>query len=373
MRILFVVPTLKCGGLERVASVLSSAWVCEDGVSVTLVTLDSKVPFYELDEGVVLVQSPATVDSGPPFWKLFKKWFWLRRVARKASPDVVLSFGERYNAFVIGCLGGLRSKRGQNVPICVGNRTTPHTSLIGVRGWINPIAYRRAALVFVQTERSRDILRAKYRDVRMVVLPNPISDPLADVGAGVDYSQEAIVSVGSFTGQKNQAALVRVFASLADDFPTWRLVFAGAGPKAGEAQQLAASLGVGERVVFLGNQDDIGRVHLQGSIFGFTSLLEGYPNALAEAMRSGLAAVAFDCDTGPADIITHGETGFLVPPSDETALADYLRRLMSDRALREGLGSAARRQTIHLDTPIVARRYLEYLRGVVTSEANSDK
>ena len=365
MRILFVVPSLKCGGLERVASVLSSAWVREDGVSVTLVTLDCKAPFYALDGAVVLVPSPATVDSGPPYWKLFKKWFWLQRVARQASPDVVLSFGERYNAFVLGCLGGLTSTSGQRVPVCVGNRTTPHTSLVGVRGWVNPKAYRRAAVVFVQTERSREMLRAKYRDVRMVVLPNPIPDPLARATAGVDYSQEAIVSVGSFTGQKNQVALLRMFASLADDFPTWRLVFAGAGPKAGEAEQLAKSLGLAHRVAFLGNQEDVAQVHLQGSIFGFTSLLEGYPNALAEAMRSGLASVAYDCETGPADIITHGETGYLVPPGDESAFSGYLRQLMASRPLRERMGSAARGQTVHLDTAIVAQQYLAVFRGVV--------
>jgi len=362
MRILFIVPSLKCGGLERVASVLSNVWAHEDSVSLTLVALDSKKPFYKLDRSITVIQASANVDDGPSLWKALKKWYWLRRLVDRTSPSIVLSFGERYNAFIIGCLAGLRSSSGSYIPICVGNRTAPQTSLVGLRGLINPIAYRRTALVFVQTERAREMLRTRYQNVRMVVVPNPIPDPLASSEAHIDYRQKVIVNVGSFTGHKNQAALIRIFASLQAEFPDWRLVFAGAGPREEEARALANAVGLENRIAFLGNVEDIAQVHLKGSIFAFTSLLEGYPNALAEAMRSGLASVAFDCDTGPADMITHGETGFLVKLNADLDFAAQLRHLMADESLRKHVGTNARRQMSHLDPLEVARRYLTSLR-----------
>ena len=360
MRIIFIVPSLKSGGLERVASMLSNEWSHQKGVDVVLITLDSKPPFYSLDSNVHLIQADVRIDTGYPIIKFLKKWVWLRKEVRRKEADVLLTFGERYNAFVIYALRHL------NIPIFVGNRTSPETSLKGFRGKINPKAYRFAKAVFLQTHRSHEMLTFRYSGVNFEVIPNPIEA----TSATIDYSSKIILNVGSFTGKKNQIALVRIFADLVKVYPYWQLVFAGEGPKLAGVKQEVNNLGIGGSVQFVGLVKEMASFHEQGSIFAFTSLLEGFPNALAEAMRSGLSVIAMDCITGPSELIANGENGFLIEEGNNHEYKQYLGALMGDESLRRSMGQQAQSDTSNLDVSIIAPQYLSSFKRVLKEQIN---
>lgn len=355
MNLLFVVPSLKAGGLEKVATLLSNQWSRDATIHVTLLTLDSLPPFYEVSSAVRVIQAPPEVDRGAPWIKFLRKRRWLPQRVRQVSPDVILTFGERYNAFVI------LSLRHLGVPIFAGNRATPLTSLRGMRGRIHPRAYRHAEGVFLQTHRSQELLAPRYPGVRFHVVPNPVEV----VSTSIDHANTAILNVGSFTGQKNQIDLIETFSTLADEFPQWTLKFAGDGPKRAAAERRARELGIADRIEFLGRTSNLKEVYEKASVFAFTSLTEGFPNALAEAMRSGLAAVAYDCVTGPAELIRHGRNGFLVDMLDREAYARDLRRLMGDTTLRATLGRQAAIDMAELDVPAISARYLDPIRSAL--------
>jgi glycosyltransferase involved in cell wall biosynthesis len=148
--------------------------------------------------------------------------------------------------------------------------------------------------------------------------------------------------MGRLVRQKGFDLLLEAFARCRTSHPRWTLRILGRGEERQALEAQARALNLGDAVEFAGvvkNPQD----HLaQSQLFVLSSRYEGFPNALLEAMASGLAVVATDCPTGPADIVTHDENGLLVPAGDVGALAAAMDRLMSDAGERRRLGERAR-------------------------------
>ena len=349
MQILFIVPSLKSGGLERVASLLASKW-SEQKHDVTLLTLDSKRPFYQLNKAINLVQAPELYDKKGGIRKAFALWNWLPNEVKKIKAEIILSFGEGYNAFVVANLGFLKT------PIFLSNRTTPLSSLTGLRGVLNPVFYPKSHLVFVQTQRAKEILKNRYRGTKFEVLPNPIMD----IKNTTDYKQKSILNVGSIGGKKNQSELIDIFSELSEEFKDWNLIFAGDGPNKDCLQDKVLELNLEKRIIFKGVVKDLDSLYDQSSIFAFTSLLEGFPNALGEAMRAGMAVISYDCLTGPSELINHSRNGYLIPIKEKEAYKTYLKKLMINQNLREELGTQARITAESYNLNRIASLYISY-------------
>ncbi len=132
-------------------------------------------------------------------------------------------------------------------------------------------------------------------------------------------------------------------------------------------QSLARELDISERVNFLGwqPQADLAQGYHRANVFLFPSRHEGMPNAVLEAMASGLPVVATRI-AGSEELVLDGETGVLVTPEDVNALRDGLRRLLTDAQMRERMGHASRlRVEREYSWESVARQYSEYLEKII--------
>jgi teichuronic acid biosynthesis glycosyltransferase TuaC len=158
------------------------------------------------------------------------------------------------------------------------------------------------------------------------------------------HADPTLVTVAHLEPHKNQASVIRALAALAGRHPRLRYELIGKGPDRPELEKLARSLGVGDRVMFLGPMPhdaaltELARCH----VHVMPSIHDAFGVAHVEAMAGGLPAIGGE-GTGAADIAAAGEGMFLVPPGDVTALARTIERLVADGAERERLGEAARR------------------------------
>jgi sugar transferase (PEP-CTERM/EpsH1 system associated) len=150
-----------------------------------------------------------------------------------------------------------------------------------------------------------------------------------------------ILSIGRLAAVKNYALLLQALAQLPRDL-VWRYQCVGEGPEREALQALAASLGLDDRVDFLGHREDVDVLLRGADIFVLPSLSEGMSNTLLEAMAAGVVAVASNVG-GNAEIVAHGSTGLLFPSGDLRQLVAQLARLIDDRELRGRLGDAGRR------------------------------
>lgn len=160
-----------------------------------------------------------------------------------------------------------------------------------------------------------------------IPLPEPIPPSerpdrrrAAREGLGLPCTGPILVSVGSLFPVKDHANLLRAAAQL----PEVHVAIAGEGGEESRLRELAAALEIRARVHFLGLRDDVNEVLLAGDVFVLPSRSEGLPLALLEAMAIGLPVVATRVG-GVSEVVEDGQSGFLVPPANPSALAAAVR------------------------------------------------
>jgi glycosyltransferase involved in cell wall biosynthesis len=148
-------------------------------------------------------------------------------------------------------------------------------------------------------------------------------------------------AVGRLSEQKGHRFLIDAAARILARRPDVRFLIAGDGDLMDSLKTQARTLGIAEKVVFAGHRSDIPDVLGAIDILGISSLYEGTPLALFEAMAAGKAIVSTAVD-GCREVLLDGETGLLVPAGDAAALADALLRVIETPSLRESLSASAR-------------------------------
>jgi glycosyltransferase involved in cell wall biosynthesis len=140
-------------------------------------------------------------------------------------------------------------------------------------------------------------------------------------GVKATLDSNIVIAAGRLTPQKGFDLLISAFAQVAAKHPEWQLHIFGHGAGHDELAAQIRDLGVGDNVMLKGFTHNLPEEIGKASIYALSSRFEGFPMVLLEAMKCGLPPVAFDCPTGPRDLIDHGNDGLIVPPRDVDGLA----------------------------------------------------
>lgn len=345
-KILLLVSAMHSGGAERVAANLANAWVGR-GDQVTLVATYSGRGecFYTLSGDVELYYlADMVAHSGRqnPLRQI-KRLLALRRLIKATQPDVILSFLTNVNiaALVASCYSGY--------PAIVSERNYPPIQL---EGWfykcLSRWLYPYAASVVMQTSKGARWMAENLPGVRSTVIPNPAPYPLSVFEPRLTPSEylapqrKLLLAVGRLNEQKGFDYLLMAFSKLAAMHQDWDLVILGEGAIRPALESQIQALGLETRVHLPGQAGNVSNWYQRADLYVMSSRHEGFPNTLIEAMAHGCAVVSYDCDTGPRDIIRHGDDGLLIGPvGDVPALASALDQLMLDDEARQRMGQKA--------------------------------
>jgi glycosyltransferase involved in cell wall biosynthesis len=198
--------------------------------------------------------------------------------------------------------------------------------------------------------RQSQIDRMRWARARFVTVPNGISD-VSDRSSGAVVRGELgltsdariALSVASLTPAKAQNVLLDAFAEALRSVAAAHLLIAGDGPLRPALEAQARSLGLADRVRFLGVRNDVSRLLAAADVYVLSSAREGLSMSLLEAMRAGKAAVVTNVG-GNGEAVSHGDTGVVVAPGSPSALAEGLVMILSDPDRAVEWGTAARRR-----------------------------
>ncbi|MEO1903432.1 MAG: glycosyltransferase [Alcanivorax sp.] len=357
MRVLLTVTGLGTGGAERLVTGLADRFIAA-GHEVLLVAFHGEIELRPTHPDVCVVN----LDMRRSPWGVLAAMGRFRRFVRAFRPDVVNS--HLVHANILTRLLRLVTP----IPRLV---TSAHNTNEGGRGRM--LAYRLTdCLADISTNVSEEAVAAfeqqgALRQGRMIAIHNGIDTTAFTFDPGgrervrlelaLHKNAPLLLAVGRLWQQKDYPNLLRAFARLPEGRHAPRLAIVGDGPLRGQLEAMAVSLGVADRVCFLGVRHDVPALMAACDVFVLSSAWEGFGLVVAEAMACERPVVATDCG-GVREVV--GQAGFLVPPRDSEALSTSLidaLRLRADE--REALGRAARSRVVeHFSLSATADRYL---------------
>ena len=202
------------------------------------------------------------------------------------------------------------------------------------------VIWRNASAVVANSTGLRDLANAFDPTVSIPIVPNGVDLEKFSLSRH-DWSPPRILSVGRVVYQKGYDVALLALAGLKELEWEWRI--AGDGPQLRSLQAMIQERDLEGRVHVLGWQtaDQLKKQYAKANLFLFPSRHEGMPNAVLEAMASGLPVVATSI-AGNEELVLNGETGALVPVEDVAALREALRPFLIKAEMREKMGNAAR-------------------------------
>lgn len=367
---LFVIPRLGGGGAERVMVTIANQ-LCKRN-EIKIATLTAPGSFYKLDERVEIVCLDCPVNRSSKvkllwteFTGLLKSSHRLTNLYKEWKPDTVLSFLQDTNLIVLF----LKMTKRIKARIVVSERADPQKRG-KVMQWLEKHWYPKADAIVCQSKPVVDFF-AEDGKKKAVVIFNPISaDAIPPYYEG--ERRKVIVGVGRLMPQKNFALLIDSFARIADKYPEYSVEIYGNGFLEDTLTEQIERLHLEKRVYLMGMKENVMHLVADATMFVLSTDFEGFPNALIEAMATGLPVITTDfTPKGVAGEIVKESNGFVVPVRDEAALAKAMETLICNEPLRQSMGENNRNIMKLLNAETVAAKWEQILDGNVATGKTS--
>ncbi|ATM96827.1 WbcM protein [Yersinia frederiksenii] len=316
------------GGTERVSLALAN-YLVKEGYQVVIISLSGNAPpKFHVDERIKLV---SLFDKKRRFsLAYFSVVFRLRRILIDESIDVVIDVDTMLALFSTVSLVGTNIKH-----ISWEHFNYKSNLTVKSRKLARIIAAKYADVVVTLTEKDREywLEENKYPE-KIVSISNPL--PFAPQSRLKNKDTKTILALGRLNYQKGFDLLLDIWAKVEEVNSDWGLVIAGDGEDKNLLSEKINELNL-KNVELLPSTPNVRDLYDQSAIYVMTSRFEGFPMVLLEAKACGLPIIAYDCDTGPSELITDNEDGFLIPFADSNTFSERLIQLMNDDNLREAM------------------------------------
>ncbi|RGP45261.1 hypothetical protein BTW32_25760 [Bacillus thuringiensis] len=314
------------------------------GHEVTLLSGSENPIFSELQQSGIVYRKVPHLIRDIHVLKDIKALMEIRRILKEVQPDLLAIHSSK--AGLLGRLAG-------------GSLGIP--TIFTAHGWaFTEGVPQKKRILYSLLERmagivSSGIITVSHYDCqlaiqkkiasyeKMTVIHNGVPDIIKCKDISQNNKQIQLIMIARFAEPKDHQILVDVLSTL--DTKNWNICFVGEGPLKKEIELEVKKKNLCDRVIFVGNRDDIPEMLAQSQIFILTSNWEGLPLSVIEAMRSGLPVIASNVG-GLGELVQDGKNGFLVEKGNKSMLREKITVLIENFELRERMGLSGRRRYI---------------------------
>lgn len=365
IRITIVVDDYK-DGAGNIAQILALQQL-KVGNIISLLTLNChSEPRYELD-GIHKVETVIGNKVNTPM-KLLQGVHQIKKILVSFQSDVVISFLTNNNILI------LISSFFNSVPVIACERSNP-VAIVPSLPWkiLQRIAYRRADMILVQFDCFQEFDNGRYRG-KCNTIPNIIenADIFKMTYQHVEPDKVRYVAVGRINEIKNYLEMVNIIKELHNRGLNAFLSIYGEG-NVSETKILLdwiSSCGMDKYITLCGYVDKVYSSLIMNDIYLMTSIQEGFPNALSEAMAVGMPCVAYKCHDGFAELIENNNNGYLISPGDMDKYVDTAEMLAKNVEERAKIGLNARKSVERYSEPNIIGLWNQYIDSVAVGNRN---
>lgn len=356
-KIAFFISEICRGGAERVLVNLANNFA-KNGDEIFFITT-KRVPMeYSLCDSIQRISIDEKIElSTNKILKVIQEIRFIRNICNKKDIDILISFMANNNfKSVIACLG-----------VC--------KTLISVRNY-PPKEYYNFLLklcakliypfadgyVFQTTEEAKFF--PKFYRKKSEIIYNPVSSRFFNKSIHVE-EREGIVAVGRLEEQKNYKMLVASYGMLAQKGIKEKLYIYGDGSQRHDLEKIISEKGLGDYIFLKGKVSNVEDVVKKAKLFVMTSIYEGMPNALMEAMALGVPVVCTNClGGGPRELIKDGENGFLVNRNDSKDFAEKMYTVIKSLDIQKKFSKNAKKTSVRFKDENVMCQWKELVNKV---------
>lgn len=360
MKILFCIDTMTKGGAERVISNLANMFVNE-GNEVYILTLLKGDSAYQLNDKICIDSLKIKEGKKNVPEKIFsisKNVINMRKYIKRNNFDVIISFLPRASWYSAISTIGLKNK------LIISERNDPNSIYRSkFQKKMYRMIYNMADGIVFQTNDAKNFFSKKVQN-NSVVISNPVNDIFFD-NVKVKKRLKNIVNVGRLSEQKNHKLLIDAFADFSKEYRDYKLIIYGEGPLRKKLETQVNNLGLANKVLLPGIEDNIKDKIYNSSMFVFTSDYEGMPNSLMEAMALGIPCISTDCPCGgPREIIENNVDGILVHVSNKDEITLAMKKIIEEN-LFDSFSEKSKKKMENYKIDIINKKWKQYIKFIV--------
>lgn len=305
------------GGTERVTTLIANELSAHNQVFILSLSCGDS-PFFEQNKDIVNDRLfSKTISMRKNFLSAV---FKIRKYITDKKIDTLIVVDSISCVFTIPACYGLKIHHicweHFNLKVNLGSRFRDIGRWMAAK-WCNQIV--------TLTERDKFFWDERFnlkKASKVVAIPNPSPYELQNSSPSLEYKN--ILCVGRLTHQKGFDLLIPAWANIVNILSDWKITIVGTGEDEQILKQMVKEYNVEGSIAFVGQQKNMDEFYTNASFFCMSSRFEGLPMVLLEAQSYGLPIIAFDCDTGPGEIIKNEVNGYLVEPLNVQELSDNL-------------------------------------------------
>jgi Glycosyltransferase len=318
------------GGIGRVTSILVNS-LCDNDI-YKFYTLsfynDNKENLYSINKKVkqdYLFNSPINMTRGILYGGISK----LRRYLKINNIDILIACGALYYPIsILGCKGT------KTKCLCWEHSNVQNSEDHSFQKICRKYGAKNADFIITLTKHDKKSYIDKYKVGNIMQIYNPIDSKIFDYLSEYKENSHKLVSVGRLTYQKNFSMLIDIAKEVLGNNPDWSWDIYGEGELRNELEEKIRAYNLEGRLRLKGQVNNLYELYNDYSMLIMTSLYEGFPMTLLEAMACGLPLISFDILTGPNEIIVDGDNGYLVKPFDINQIIILINSLIRDQQKR---------------------------------------